>query len=239
MMQQFTECLVCRLGSVGYPEAVALQEQLLEEHARGNIGDILLLLEHPPTITLGRHASRENILLGDRALKRLGIEVHRSSRGGDVTFHCPGQIVVYPIMDLRHRTGLLRGYIRDLEEVALRVLGGYGISTERWDEHPGLWVGGRQIAAIGLRLRGGISMHGMSINVHPDLERFKVINLCGVQGLSATSIEEETGRYSITVDEVGTNLLRIFADVFQVDIHRVTTKQLIGGRVEPAFAAVV
>jgi lipoate-protein ligase B len=239
MLMREKECLVCRLGSVPYPEAAALQERLLEKRARGSIGDTVLLLEHPPTITLGRHARRENILSDAGELARLGIGVYPSTRGGDVTFHCPGQVVLYPILDMRDRPGLVRGYIHDLEEVALRVLDGYGIKAARREDHPGMWVGGRQIAALGLQLSGGISMHGMSLNVHPDLERFSIINLCGVPGLSATSIERETGRFNITVEEVGSNLLRVFAEVFKFDLRIVTRKRLFGGRVESAVAALV
>jgi lipoate-protein ligase B len=230
-------CGLCRLGRITYPEAAALQQKLLIARSEEKIGDILLVLEHPPTITLGRFAKPENILVSRDALARRGIGVYRSNRGGDVTFHCPGQLLMHPIMDLRRRPRGLRGFIYDLEEVALEVLLDYGIPAERWTEHPGLWVDDKQIGALGLHFSHGISEHGLSLNVDPDLRTFGVINLCGLPGKTATSIAGEVG--SITMAEVEEKIIRSFTDVFHVDLNPISKEQLEGACLEPEAAGVV
>ncbi len=231
-------CLLCKLGRITYPDAIALQQNLVQARFEEKIDDVLLILEHPPTITLGRFAKPQNILIPPDILAEKGIAVHASNRGGDVTFHCPGQLVVHPIMDLRKRHGVLRGYIADLEEVALRVLMAYGIAAERWLEHPGLWVNGKQIGAIGLHLSHGISMHGLSLNVNPNLKSFEVINLCGLPGKVATSIAGELG-HDVSLEEAGQRVIDSFADVFRVELKPVLRDQLEGECVEPEAARVV
>jgi len=231
-------CLLCRLGRMTYPDAVALQQNLARARFAEKIDDVLLILEHPPTITLGRFAKPENILVPPDILAEKGIAVHASNRGGDVTFHCQGQLVVYPIMDLRKRPGLLRGYIADLEEVALRVLMAYNIAAERWLEHHGLWVDGKQIGAIGLHLSHGISMHGLSLNVNPDLKSFEVINLCGLPGKVATSIASELG-HDISLEEAEQRVIDSFADVLRVELKPVLRDQLEGECIESEAARVV
>jgi lipoate-protein ligase B len=141
-------------------------------------------------------------------------------------------------MDLRKRLGVLRGYITDLEEVTLLLLMTYGIAAERWLEHPGLWVNGKQIGAIGLHLSHGISMHGLSLNVNPDLKSFEVINLCGMPGMMATSIASELDR-DVSMDEVEQRLIDSFSDVFRVELQAVLRHQLGGECVEPKAARVV
>ena len=228
-------CLLCKLGRLTYPDATTLQQNLVQARFAKKIDDVLLILEHPPTITLGRFAQPENILIPPEILAEKGVAVHASNRGGDVTFHCPGQLVVYPIMDLRKRPGVLRGYIADLEEVALRVLVAYDIAAERWLEHPGLWVNGKQIGAIGLHLSHGISMHGLSLNVNPDLKSFEVINLCGLPGKMATSIAGELG-HDISSEEVEQRVIDSFADVFRVELKPVLRDQLEGECIDPEAA---
>jgi lipoyl(octanoyl) transferase len=235
----FSRCLFYRVGRMAYADAVTLQESLVHARIDERISDIVLVGEHPPTVTLGRHARRDNILLSESDLAEKGVAVCQSSRGGDVTFHCPGQIVLYPVMDLSHRPGLLRGYIHDLEDVAIRVLSGFGVEAERWSDHPGLWCRGRQIGAIGLHMSRGVSMHGMSLNVHPDLNAFDVINLCGLAGMRATSIEKETGRYDITMDDAVTSLLAAFAAIFRIRWKPISKKRLLGVVHEPETAGVV
>lgn len=233
-----SNCLLCNLGRIAYPDAVALQQKLVQDRFEEKIDDILLILEHPPTITLGRFARPQNILAPPEILAERGIAVHASNRGGDVTFHCPGQLVVYPIMNVRKRPGFLRGYISDLEETALRVLMTYGIAAERWPEHPGLWVNGNQIGAIGLQLSRGISMHGLALNVNPDLKSFEVINLCGLPGKVATSIAGELG-HAVSTEDVERRLVDSFSNVFRVELQPVPRYQLEGERVESAAARVV
>jgi lipoate-protein ligase B len=231
-------CLLCKLGRITYPEATALQQELMQKRFEGKTSDVLLLLEHPPTITLGKFARSENILMPPDILAEKGIAVHASNRGGDVTFHCPGQLVMHPIMDLRKRPGMLRGYITDLEEVALRVLKDYGIAAERWAEHPGLWVDAKQIGAIGLHFSHGISMHGLSLNVNPDLKSFEVINLCGLPGKVATSIAGELRR-DVSMEEIEQQVIDSFSDVFRVELKPVLKNQLEGASVAPETTGVV
>jgi lipoyl(octanoyl) transferase len=187
---------------------------------------------------LGKFAKPENILMTPDVLKKKGVEVYPSNRGGDVTFHCPGQLLIHPIMDLRTRAGGLHRFISDLEEVALRVLWAYDIPAERWSEHPGLWVGEKQIAALGLHFSHGISEHGLSLNVDPDLHSFEVINLCGLPGKTAASIAGETGK-NITLSEVEEKIICSFADVFQVNFKPISKELLEGECREPATARVV
>ena len=234
----FNSCGLCRLGRIAYPEAAALQQKLVKARFEDRIGDILLVLEHPPTITLGKFAKPENILLPPEALATRGIGIYPSNRGGDVTFHCPGQLLIHPVMDLKRKPRGLRGFITDLEEVALRVLWGYSIPAERWTEHPGLWVEGKQIAALGLHFSHGISEHGLSLNVDPDLSSFQVINLCGLPGKTAASIAGETGR-NITMSEVEEKVIRSFAEVFKVEFEPVSKEHLEGACGEPEAARMV
>lgn len=236
--EKLRECLVCELGRITYPDAFALQQRLAQARLEGKTSDVLLLLEHTPTITLGRFARRENILAPPAVLAEKGIAVYNSTRGGDVTFHCPGQLLIHPILDLRKRDGLVRAYITSLEEVALRVLSDYGLAAQRWSEHPGLWLDGKQIGALGLHFSHGISMHGLSLNVSPDLKSFEVINLCGLPDKTATSIGHELAR-NVSLEEVEQRIMDSFAEVFWVELRPVTREQLEGTCLEPEAARVV
>lgn len=225
-------CLVCQLGLVTFPEAMEFEHRLIKLRFEGKIGDVLLIFEHPPTITLGTFGNKENVLVPLGELERRGIAFYASDRGGDATFNCPGQLVIHPIMDVRKRPGILRGYITDLEEVALRALKDYGLAAERWSQHPGIWVNGKQIGAVGLRISRGVSMHGMSLNVNPDLAAFKVINLCGLPGKSATSIENELG-HDVSIAEVIQRVQDSFSRVFHIDLLPVSKEQLKKDCFEP------
>jgi lipoate-protein ligase B len=218
-----TECFVCLLGTVAFPEAMELEHRLLQLRFEEKIGDTLLIFEHPPTVTLGRFGNLENILLPSQQLEQRGIAYYDSDRGGDATYNCPGQPVIHPIMNLRTRGA--RAYVSNLQEMALRVVRDYGIAAERLTEHPGLWVNGKQIAAIGLHLRHGITMHGLSLNVNPDLAGFEVINLCGLPGRSATSIEAELGQ-PVSVDEVVPKIVQSFSDIFGTGLLPISREQL-------------
>jgi len=199
------------------------EHALLELRFEEKIDDVLLIFEHPPTITLGRFGDMKNILLSSGELERRGIACYDSDRGGDATFNCPGQPVVHPIINLRHRGA--RAYVSGLEEVARRVLLKYGIVAEQAPKHPGIWVNGKQIGAIGLRLRHGVSMHGLSLNVNPDLAAFESINLCGLPGKVATSIQNELGR-PVSVEGVIPEILHEFADIFNVELRSISREQL-------------
>ncbi len=214
-----------------YAEALALQRRLLRLRCEGRIDDILLTVEHPPTVTLGRFGKMDNVLLTQDELERRGVSLVRSDRGGDATFHCPGQLVVYPIMDLRARGIRLRDFTLKLEGVAIGTLASYGISAARWPEHPGIWVDGAgsgraQVGAIGLRVSRGVAMHGLSLNVFPELKRFEVINLCGLPGMKAASIASLTGR-RLRLRDVRLRLQRQFSGIFRVKLDEIAASQVM------------
>ena len=203
-----------RLGSVPYGEALDLQKALVEERRAGCVPDLLLLLQHPPVITLGvRRDSRSHVIASDGQLAMHGIEVHEAGRGGDVTYHGPGQIVGYPILDLRPDRCDVHRYVRDLEEVMIRVCADYGIAAHRVDGLSGAWVGTEKIGAIGVRISRWITSHGFAFNVSTKLDHFKLIVPCGISDRGVTSLEKATGQ-SIPLPEVEAALVRRFAEVF-------------------------
>jgi lipoate-protein ligase B len=202
-----------------------VEHALIKLRHREEVNDTLLIFEHPPTITLGRMGGLQSVLAAPAELESKGIALYDSDRGGDATFNCPGQLVIHPIVNLRLKGA--RAHIADLEEVVLRVLLGYGIAAERSSQHPGIWVGGRQIGAVGLRFSRGISMHGISLNVNPDLSLFRVINLCGLPGKAATSMEKELGR-PVSIEEVKHRVEVAFAGVFGVALSSISREKLYG-----------
>lgn len=213
------------LGLISYDQAIALEKNLCKLRYEGILPDTALLMEHPPTITLGRFGKPEHILISAEEMARRGIAFFHADRGGDVTLHVPGQLVLHVVMDLRRRDSPLRGFITDLEEVALRMLIGYGVEAERWDEHPGLWVNGRQMGAIGLHFSRGVSSHGLAVNVDPDLSLFNVINLCGLPDREATSVVRELG-HAVDIKQAARRLEAAFAEVFKAQLVSVTLSDL-------------
>ncbi len=194
------------LGRVDYVAALDVQRRLVELRQQGRIGDVLLLLEHPPVLTLGRNATRSNILASNDELARLGIQVHEINRGGDVTYHGPGQIVGYPILDLRGDFPEKKGphlgaveYVRWLEEALIRTCAEYGVITQRICGRTGVWTvaGGsipeKKIAAIGVHISRGVTSHGFALNVTTDLRDFNLIVPCGISDAAVTSLEQELG----------------------------------------------
>lgn len=212
-----TECHLIRLGLTPYEHALKLQEKVLADVADHLLPETLILLEHPPTFTIGRApASESNLLLPEEALKRIA-EVYRVGRGGNVTFHGPGQLVGYPIMDLRRRQRDVHAYVRALEEVLIRVLRDYGISANREDGLTGVWVEKNKIAAIGVQVRRGVTMHGFALNVDPDLSFFSMIVPCGIRDRGVTSMSAVLGR-QISLQEVEERLIPYFEQVFCVTV---------------------
>ena len=222
-----------KLGRVGYGRALLLQERLVELRRAGEVGDMLLLLEHPPVLTLGRNAGRENIVASDVELATRGVALHMVKRGGDVTYHGPGQLVGYPILDLRAhmlesgaRLGLV-DYVRRLEEVLIRVAGEYGVRAQRVPGRTGVWTqpmvrGGaaseagmaeRKLAAIGVHVSRGITSHGFALNVTTDLRDFNLIVPCGIRDRAVTSLEAEATA-SPTMPEIADAVARAFGRVF-------------------------
>jgi lipoate-protein ligase B len=179
------------LGSVPYGEALELQRALAEDRIAGRIPDTLLLLEHPPVITLGRGTRQTSLPIDPEALKRRGVEVFEIERGGDVTYHGPGQLVGYPIIDLRQHKPDLHWYLRRLEDVLISSLAGFGIPAERREKYTGVWTRGRKIASIGIHVRQWVTWHGFALNVTTDLSPFSLIVPCGIPDVVMTSIEKE------------------------------------------------
>jgi lipoyl(octanoyl) transferase len=179
---------VLELGVVEYRRAWEMQQDLAAERAAGTIGDTVLLLEHPPVYTLGRRASTTNVLLDDASLSAAGIDVVAVDRGGDVTYHGPGQLVVYPLVRLAGQRHVV-DFVRALEEVALVALADLGVRGERRDGLTGVWVGREKIVAIGVRVgAGGVTTHGLALNVDPDLTHFAGIVPCGLATEGVTSL---------------------------------------------------
>jgi lipoyl(octanoyl) transferase len=185
---------VQRLGRVPYAEGLALQDALVARRRAGEIPDTLLLLEHPHVITLGTGSHAENILIGREERERLGIELFPAGRGGDVTYHGPGQLVGYPIFDLKPDRCDLHRYLRDLEEVLIRVAADFGLEGARRTGMTGVWVADRKVAAIGVRISSGwITSHGFALNVSTELAFFDAIVPCGIREHGVTSISAELG----------------------------------------------
>jgi lipoyl(octanoyl) transferase len=210
------ELEIRRLGLVAYDEALAMQRALVEERRAGRIPDVLLLLQHPPVITLGVRpgASRANIVAVPERLAELGVEVHETGRGGDVTYHGPGQIVGYPILDLKPDRCDVHRYVRDLEEVIVRVCADYGVEAGRIKGLTGAWVGAEKIGAIGVRISRWITSHGFAFNVTTNLDHFQLIVPCGIADRGVTSLERATGR-SLALPDVEDAFVRHFAGVFE------------------------
>ncbi len=191
---------VRRLGTVGYQEALDLQKELVEERRAGRIGDTLLLLEHPPVITLGVKTRRgpSHILASAERLAEEGVSVHETGRGGDVTYHGPGQLVGYPILDLKPDRCDVHQYVRGLEDVLIRAVRTFGVEAVRVKGLTGVWVGppGREdkLAAIGVRISRWITSHGFALNVGTDLRHFELIVPCGIADRGVTSLSRLVGR---------------------------------------------
>jgi lipoyl(octanoyl) transferase len=204
-----------RLGVVAYGDALALQRALVEERRAGRIGDQLLLLEHPHVLTIGVRGDggRGHILATDEALAARGIDVLETGRGGDVTYHGPGQLVGYPIVDLKPDRQDVHRYVRDLEEALIRTAGDFGVEAERVPGLTGVWVGREKLAAIGVRIARWVTSHGFALNVSTDLEQFKLIVPCGIADRGVTSLERLLGR-RVEMREVESRVAARFGEVF-------------------------
>jgi lipoate-protein ligase B len=213
-------CRISWLGRIGYMEAWELQRQLAARRLAGEIPNRLLLLEHPPTITLGRAARREHLLASPEELQRLGVELVETDRGGDITYHGPGQLIGYPILNLQAEPLRpdLHWYLRGLEEMLIHALAGFGVAASRFPGNTGVWVGmgtesPRKIAAIGIRCSRWIVQHGFALNVQPIMSHFGLIVPCGIHDYRVTSLAEELGR-DVALEELLPVVTAAFLDVF-------------------------
>ena len=207
--------VVRRLGVVGYAEGLEMQQALVARRAAGDIDDTLLLLQHPHVLTLGVKAgeSRTHVLATPERLAELGVELYETGRGGDVTYHGPGQIVGYPIISLKPDRCDVHQYVRDLEEVMIRVTGEYGFTAGRIQGLTGAWVVAEKIGAIGVRIQRWITSHGFAFNVTTDLDFFRLIVPCGISDRGVTSLQKLTGR-DIPIAEAEDHFIRHFCAVF-------------------------
>jgi lipoate-protein ligase B len=211
-------CVVHQLGLIDYGEAYHRQRKLLKQRLDGEIEDTLLLLEHPPTITIGKSGRMENVLVSKEQLAKEGISLFFTDRGGDVTYHGPGQLVAYPIIDLRNRGRDIHRYVKELEEAVIRTLADFSIAAHRDGSHAGVWVKEAEIAAIGLSVKRWITMHGIALNVNSNLGHFCLINPCGFSDRSATSMARLLGR-EIAMEEVSQRLVTHFSEVFGIPVE--------------------
>ncbi len=203
---------VLRPGRTAYLDALALQREVHERRKAGLCDDTLILTEHEPVLTLGRGADRRHILADGAHLSSLGIDVVSVERGGDVTYHGPGQLVAYPIVDLNGFGRDIHAYVRALEESAIRLLDAYRVRGERRPGTPGVWVGAAKIASVGVFVSRWVTLHGIAINVDPDLSHFGLIHPCGLVGVQMTSLSGELG-HPVALAEAEERYLAVFEDV--------------------------
>jgi lipoyl(octanoyl) transferase len=210
------ECELIVLGSVPYREGAALQENLTEAIAAGKEREKFILLQHPHVVTLGRGFHKENLLFTQEWLEQQGIAVEESGRGGDVTYHGPGQIVGYPILNLASHPDL-HLYLRKLEELMIRTLADFGISAHREPGMTGAWVDKEKIGAIGVRVSRWITSHGFALNVNTDLKYFEYIIPCGIRQHGVTSLQKLLGK-TVDIAEVHESLIHHFAEIFERNV---------------------
>lgn len=206
-------CQVRKLGLVDYGEGLRLQQDLIARRKAGTIPDTLLLLEHPHVYTLGRNARRENLLVSEARLAEIGAQLFDTDRGGDITYHGPGQLVGYPIFDLTQHRRDIAWYMRSLEEVFIRVAKDYGIDAVRVVGAPGVWVGNEKLVALGVHISRWVTSHGFAFNVSPDLGYFDHIVPCGLKDKGVTSLARLLGR-EVAMDEAIDRTIAHMAGVF-------------------------
>lgn len=211
-------CVLYQLGLIEYGEAYDIQKKLWSQKMDGRTADALLLLEHPPTFTIGKSGKLENLLLAREELTKEGMSLFFTNRGGDITYHGPGQLVVYPIIDLKNRGKDIHRYIHDLEEVVIRTLADLSIEARRDEKEVGVWMNNEKIAAIGVSVRKWVTLHGLALNVHPNLEHFSFINPCGILDRGVTSIAKVLSR-NVPMEVVVKGLVNHFSEVFDAHIE--------------------
>jgi len=226
-----TPCLTVDLGLIGYAEAYALQKRTVLARKAGTIEDVLLLCEHPHVITQGRNGKREHLLASERVLQQKGVEYHETSRGGDVTYHGPGQVVGYPILNLAAIRRDVVWYVRMLEEVMIRATAEYGLTAERIEEKTGIWVrtsGGieEKLGAIGVHISRWVTSHGFAYNVSTDLRYFDLIVPCGISDRKATSLEKLLQR-RVEYSQAASRLTNYFGHVFGLEMKPASRDELL------------
>jgi lipoyl(octanoyl) transferase len=214
------------LSQIAYGPALDLQHQVLSAVQSKSIDNgVVLMLEHAPVFTMGRRGGYENLCVTDEVLTRAGIDLVTTERGGDITYHAPGQLIAYPIIDLRKtRLGVV-DFVTALEEVMIRTAADFGVETERNDLNRGVWMGSKKIGSIGIAVRRGVSFHGLALNVNTDLTPFSWINPCGLSGVGVTSFQNELKK-SIDMVEARNVLAKYIAEVFNIELQKQTLETL-------------
>ena len=221
------ELLAVDLGTLAYGEALELQRAAARARITGEIAeDVLLFVEHPPVVTMGRTAKTEHLVSSPRVLASRGVEYFEVERGGDVTFHGPGQLVGYPIIDLKRHTQDLHWYLRQVEEALIVALGALGLPAGRTQGKTGVWTRGRKIASIGVHARDWVTWHGFALNVNTDLSYFDLIVPCGIQGVEMTSIARELAVPRADDAQVRAEVTRAFGSVFSLEPRAVSRESL-------------
>jgi lipoyl(octanoyl) transferase len=223
--QSLKDILVCDLGLTEYGDVWKSQRELFQLRTQGQIPDLLLLTEHTHVYTIGKSGSDSHLLVSRSELDAEGVDVFHIDRGGDITYHGPGQLIAYPILDLQNFYFDVHRYLRDLEEVIILTLKEYGIRGERDPRYTGVWVGGKKLAAIGVKVSRWITMHGVAINVSPDLTYFDHIVPCGIAGCRITSVEALLSR-RIDLNEFRRLFVGAFKKVFGVNAVFISSNEL-------------
>ncbi|NOX97523.1 MAG: lipoyl(octanoyl) transferase LipB [Nitrospirae bacterium] len=223
-MKTKRKCDVFLPGILDYRKAWDLQRELVGKRFKKEINDTLLLVEHPPVFTIGRSGSKKNLLVSDKHLEEKGVSVYEVDRGGDITYHGPGQMIGYPILDLNEHGRDVHLMLRNLEEVIIKFLSDYEVEALRIPGYTGAWVGKEKIAAIGIGVRHWITFHGFCLNINPDMSYFSMINPCGIKGKGVTSLTELKKRTTPGGDtpklkDLQKNLIRRFGEVFNLEMR--------------------
>lgn len=213
-----TEWFCVDLPTIAYTEAWTLQGRLVTARKKNTLDkDLVLVLEHPPVFTMGRRGGLNNLKVSEARVEAAGIPVIQVERGGDITFHGPGQLIMYPIVDLQKARLTVTDYVKNLEEIMILVARDYGVEAERNPRNRGVWVGAKKLGSIGVAIRKGICFHGMALNVNPSLELFHWIHPCGLQDVGITSIVEE-GKIEASVDQARHRIKDHTEAVFHVEL---------------------
>jgi len=231
-----TPWLYAELPMMEYQKTWDLQHRLVEERVAGTLAsNVVLLLEHEPVFTLGRRGGQENLMVSTEFLRRSGIPVVHIERGGDITYHGPGQLVAYPIVNLKESHIRVVDFVTALEEVMIRLAAQWDVEAERDPRNRGVWVGDNKLGSVGISVRHGVSYHGLAFNVHPSLDHFGWIHPCGLRGVGITTLEMEAGR-EVFMHEVRAGARRCFEAVFGIQMQRIGWESLLAadeqGRLE-------
>jgi lipoate-protein ligase B len=228
-MEAMRPCIVVELGLIGYAEAWALQRALVSARKADAVPDVLLLCEHPHVITLGRNGRREHLLASDHVLRQMGVEFRETDRGGDITYHGPGQVVGYPIVKLSEIRRDVAWYVRQLEEAMIRTTADFGIIAMRLEGKTGVWIksanaGDEKLGAIGVHLSRWVTSHGFAYNVSTDLRYFDLIVPCGIADKRATSLEKLLGR-AVRCEDAASRLAAHFGEIFTLEMRTATREE--------------